>query len=42
MAREARPISAAVFDLPAVVPLSKNYIVTEGFASTVDTLAGNH
>ena len=35
-------ISAVVFDLPAVLPLTKNYVQTEGFASRVETVAGDY
>jgi SAM-dependent methyltransferase len=35
-------ISAVVFDLPAVLPLTKNYIQTEGFAGKIDTVAGDY
>ncbi len=35
-------ISAVVFDLPTVVPLTKNYVQTEGFVSEIETVAGDY
>jgi SAM-dependent methyltransferase len=35
-------ISAVVFDLPAVVPLSRNYIQTEGFTTEIEAVAGDY
>jgi ubiquinone/menaquinone biosynthesis C-methylase UbiE len=35
-------ISVVVFDLPAVVPLSRNYIQTEGFTAEIEAVAGDY
>lgn len=35
-------ISAVVFDVPAVVPLSRNYINVAGFASQVESVGGDY
>ena len=35
-------ISAVVFDLPAVVPLARGHIQTEGFMARIDTVAGDY
>ncbi|MFB3852344.1 MAG: methyltransferase [Vicinamibacterales bacterium] len=40
--RAAAGINAVVFDLPAVVPLAKNYIETEGFAAQVSVEPGDY
>lgn len=37
-----RGISAVVFDLPKVVPLTRMYIQQEGLAAAVETVAGNY
>lgn len=41
-ARARRGISAVVFDLPNVVPLTRAYIAQEGLAASVDTMAGHY
>ncbi len=41
-ARAGRGISAVVFDLPNVVPLSKMYIAQEGLAAEVTTATGDY
>jgi len=40
--RAAAGINAVVFDLPAVVPIAKNYIETEGFAAQVAVEPGDY
>jgi SAM-dependent methyltransferase len=35
-------ISAVVFDLPAVAPLSRSYIQTEGFTAQIEVVAGDY
>jgi SAM-dependent methyltransferase len=41
-ARARRGITAVVFDLPAVVPLTRAYIQEEGLAAAVETAAGDY
>jgi SAM-dependent methyltransferase len=41
-ARARRGISAVVFDLPGVVPLTKAYIAQEGLAAEVTTVTGDY
>jgi len=41
-ARARRGISAVVFDLPNVLPLTKMYIAQEGLAAEVGTVAGDY
>jgi len=35
-------IYAVVFDLPTVIPLTRNYIQVEGFAAEIDSVAGDY
>ncbi len=41
-ARARRGISAVVFDLPSVVPLTRTYIQAEGLAAEVETAVGDY
>ena len=34
--------SAVVFDLPGVIPITKNYIDTEGFRASISTIEGDY
>ncbi len=40
--RARKAITAAVFDLPNVVPLTKKYIKTEGLSDKINTVAGDY
>ena len=35
-------MKAVVFDLPSIVPITKNYIDQEGFSGSVTTMAGDY
>jgi SAM-dependent methyltransferase len=40
--RAASGISAVVFDLPPVLPLTRSYVETEGFSGRITTMAGDY
>jgi hypothetical protein len=40
--RSNKNISAVVFDLPAIVPITQKYIDQEGFSEAVATMSGNY
>jgi SAM-dependent methyltransferase len=40
--RAAAGISAVVFDLPSVLPLTRSYVEAEGFSGRVTTMAGDY
>jgi SAM-dependent methyltransferase len=40
--RENPVVKGTIFDLPNVIPITKQYIAREGFADSVNTIAGNY
>lgn len=42
MVRQETGLSATVFDLPDIVPLTDGYVAKEGYSDRIDTVAGNY
>jgi SAM-dependent methyltransferase len=40
--RSSKNIKGTIFDLPAIIPITKSYIEKEGFTGSVDTIPGDY